>query len=349
VAEDNEINQQVAREILEAAGFVVELAGNGREAVEKVRSAQYDAVLMDIQMPIVDGLQATRELRQDGRFRDLPIIAMTAHAMAGDREQSLQAGMNDHVTKPIDPDALFTVLLKWLRPGERTAPPRVPPPRSEAAQLKASPGLADELPGINRFEGLRRVAGNETLYVKLLLDFYRDYSTSADQIRAAIAQGRQGDAERLTHTLKGVAGNIGAVELHRAAQVLDSALRQDDQGELDLLLAHVESELSRVVYGLAPAAAQAAAKRAPAESAELVSGSVVERSALEPAIMELAALVRKNDPEAEDALERLRGVLKHTRHGELNRIAAALDLFDFRGAAKALNALAEAEGIPIGL
>ena len=104
VAEDNEINQQVAREILESAGFVVEIANNGREAVEKVRSSPYDAVLMDIQMPEMDGLQATAELRQDGRFVDLPIIAMTAHAMAGDREQSLKAGMNDHVNKPIDPD-----------------------------------------------------------------------------------------------------------------------------------------------------------------------------------------------------------------------------------------------------
>ena len=121
MAEDNEINQQVAREILESAGFVVEIASNGREAVEKVRSSPYDAVLMDIQMPEMDGLQAAEELRRDGRFGDLPIIAMTAHAMAGDREQSLQAGMNDHVTKPIDPDALFAVLLRWVRPGERGA------------------------------------------------------------------------------------------------------------------------------------------------------------------------------------------------------------------------------------
>ena len=132
VAEDNEINQQVAREILESAGFVVELANNGREALEKVRSGPYDAVLMDIQMPEMDGLQAAEELRRDGRFGDLPIIAMTAHAMAGDREQSLQAGMNDHVTKPIDPDALFAVLLRWVRPGEREAVPRPPPPQPDA-------------------------------------------------------------------------------------------------------------------------------------------------------------------------------------------------------------------------
>jgi PAS domain S-box-containing protein len=347
VAEDNEINQQVAREILESAGLRVDLANNGKEAVEKVRSGPYDAVLMDVQMPEMDGLRAAEELRRDGRFGDLPIIAMTAHAMAGDREQSLRAGMNDHVTKPIDPDALFAVLLRWVRPGEQKAVTSTPPAQPEAAGRPRVAPPVKGLPGIDRANGLRRVAGNEALYGKLLLDFHRDYASSVDRIRAAIGEGRLTDAERQVHTLKGVAGNIGAMALHQTAQELDSALRLGDVEKAGSLLAEVERELSRVIQGLEPLAEQAAAARAETASGA-GSGGAVDRPALETALRALADLVRKNDPEAEGALEHVRGVLKGSRTKEVERIAQALDLFDFRGAAKALTALAEAEDIPVG-
>jgi two-component system sensor histidine kinase/response regulator len=349
VAEDNEINQQVAREILESAGFIVELANNGLEAVEKVRSSRYDAVLMDIQMPEMDGLQASEELRRDGRFGDLPIIAMTAHAMAEDREQSLRAGMNDHVTKPIDPEALFAVLLRWVRPGEREATTSTPPSQPEGAvRREAALQPVEGLPGIDRATGLRRVAGNEALYGKLLLDFHRDYAAIIDRVRAALGESLLADAKRQVHTLKGVAGNIGAMELYRAAQELDSALRQGDLGKAGSLLPNVERELSVVIKGLGPLAEQAAAARAEIEASGSGPGAAVDKDDLEQALRVLADLVRKSDPEAEGALEHVRGALKGSRAKEVERIAQALDLFDFRGAAKALTALAEAEGIPIG-
>ena len=349
VAEDNEINQQVAREILESAGFVVGLASNGLEAVEKVRTGDYDAVLMDIQMPEMDGLEAAQELRREGRFGELPIIAMTAHAMAGDREQSLQAGMNDHVTKPIDPDALFAVLLRWVRPGEREAVTRTPPPQPDTTTgVTASGPNAEELPGIDRATGLKRVVGNKVLYGKLLLDFHRDYATSVDRIRAAIGEDRLTDAERHVHTLKGVAGNIGAMDLHRAAQELDAALRRGDIETAGLLLPDVERDLSVVIKGLEPLAERAAAARAEREASGAGDGGSVDRPALETALRSLADLVRKNDPEAEGALEHVRGALKGARVKEVGRIAQALDMFDFRGATKALTALADAEGMPVG-
>jgi two-component system sensor histidine kinase/response regulator len=349
VAEDNEINQQVAREILESAGLVVDLANNGREAVDKARAHPYDAVLMDIQMPELDGLQATAELRRDGRFAELPVIAMTAHAMSGDRERSLAVGMNDHVTKPIDPDALFAVLLRWVRPGEREAATRTRPSQAEATTRRAAaPPRIEGLPGIDSATGLRRVAGNEALYRKLLLDFHRDYASSIDRMRAAIREERLTDAERQAHTLKGVAGNIGAMELHRAAQELDSALRLGDPGKAGSLLPEVERQLSLVIQGLEPLAEQAAAARANAEASGAGSAGAVDRAALETAIRALADRVRKNDPEAEGALEHVRGALKGSRTKEVERIAQALDLFDFRGAARALAALAEAEGIAVG-
>ncbi|WP_406694780.1 response regulator [Singulisphaera sp. Ch08] len=349
VAEDNEINQQVAREILESAGFVVDLAANGREALERVRANPYDVVLMDIQMPELDGLQATVELRRDGRFRDLPIIAMTAHAMAGDREQSLKAGMDDHVTKPIDPDLLFAVLLRWIKPGTRKAgaTPLPTEPDLSIPRETARPET-DGWPGIDRVTGLRRVAGNETLYRKLLLDFHRDYATSVERVREALAEDRLTDAERQVHTLKGVAGNIGAMDLHRATGELDSALRVSHLEKAGLLLSAVERELSVVIQGLEPFAQEAVAARAEAQASGPRSGEVVDRSALETSLRALAELVLKNNPDAEEALEHVRAALKGSRDPEVERIAQALDLFDFRGAGKAVVSLAAAEGISLG-
>jgi PAS domain S-box-containing protein len=348
VAEDNEINQQVAREILESAGLVVEIANNGREALEKTRSNFYDAVLMDIQMPEMDGLQATAALRQDGRFVDLPIIAMTAHAMAGDREQSLQAGMNDHVNKPIDPDALFAVLLRWVRPGKPQAVSGLRRPQPVLTPDRETVGHGIEaLPGIDRATGLRRVAGNETLYDKLLLDFCRDFADSLDQARAAVAEGKLTDAQRQVHTLKGVAGNIGAMELHRATEELESAMRLGDLDTVGTLLPEAERQLSVVIRGLEPVAQRARAARAEAEAAKTDAEGRVDRSAFESALRTLAELVSKNDPEADHALEHLRSVLKGARQKEVDRIAQALDLFDFRSAAKAITGLAEAEKVAL--
>ncbi|HBO44522.1 MAG TPA: diguanylate cyclase, partial [Planctomycetaceae bacterium] len=348
VAEDNEINQQVAREILESAGFVVDIANNGREAIEKAISNSYDAVLMDIQMPEMDGLQATAELRRDARFADLPIIAMTAHAMATDREQSLDAGMNDHVNKPIDPEALFAVLVRWIQPRDsKTAVEAGPPAANATERPEPSPRVVADLPGIDLAAGLRRVAGNEALHRKLLLDFHRDFAASVDSLRTAINESRTADAERQAHTLKGVAGAIGAMDLHRAADELDSALRQDDMERVETLLAVVASELNVVINGLEPLARQARAKRAEADAAPTGPAGDVDRPAIEAAVRELAALIRKNNPDAENALERLRDVLKGTRSKEVDRVALALDSFDFRGASEALSALAEAEKIPL--
>ena len=129
LVEDNEINQQFAQELLEGVGFEVTIANNGREAVNAVQAEEFDAVLMDVQMPEMDGYQATSEIRKHERFRDLPIIAMTAHAMAGDKEKSLAAGMNDHITKPINPDHLFSTLFAWIKPCKRDMTDDIPAKR----------------------------------------------------------------------------------------------------------------------------------------------------------------------------------------------------------------------------
>jgi HPt (histidine-containing phosphotransfer) domain-containing protein len=202
------------------------------------------------------------------------------------------------------------------------------------------------LPGIDRIAGLRRVAGNETLYHKLLLDFHRDYATSADRIRAAISKNRFTDAERLAHTLKGVAGSIGAIDLQRATEELNSALRLNSLEKAVVLLADADQELSLVIRGLEPLAQQAAA--APAQASMAGSGDGVDRHALETSLRTLAELVRKSNPDAESVLEHVRAALKGTHTEAVDRVAQALDVFDFRGTMKALTALAEAEGVPIG-
>ena len=253
--------------------------------------------------------------------------------------------MNDHVTKPIDPDALFSVLLRWVKPGDRKVAAVVE--RAKVVEASARATIAAEmldLPGIDRASGLKRVAGNEALYQTLILDFHRDYALSLQGIRRALDESRVQDAERLVHTLKGVAGNIGANALHEAARELDDAIRREALAEdLAGLLGRAEDELGVVIKGLEPLAK---AKAARTEGTSEPAGEV-DKAALLEALVVLTDLIRKNDPEAESALEPVRQALKGGRAREADKIAQAIDLFDFRAAARAVAALAEAEGLTL--
>jgi CheY-like chemotaxis protein len=236
------------------------VANNGQEAVDALQSSSYDAVLMDVQMPVMDGYTATGVIRREERFRDLPIIAMTAHAMAGDHEKSTAAGMNDHVTKPIDPDRLFSTLAKWI--GARKTPGREMPaheavPRdavagarsgsTAAASPETDPDLP-EIPGLDTSGGLLRVAGNKKLYRKLLLRFAEEYADSAEVLAKALAAGDPATAGRLAHTVKGVAANLGAGTVRTAAAELEKAIRDSLGPE------SIESLRSRLAEELVPLA-----------------------------------------------------------------------------------------------
>ena len=244
LAEDNEINQQVARELLESVDLRVTIVSNGLEAVGEAVAHTYDAVLMDIQMPELDGLEATRRIRSNGRanIKKLPIIAMTAHAMTGDREKSIEAGMNDHVTKPIDPDELYRTLLKWVpvKNGGGSDVPDKKTPRGPDEYLPFPP-----LPGIDTDTGLRRVGGNAKLYRELLIKFKRDFTGIDEKIRDALGESDFQTAHRLSHTVKGVAGNIGADGLHKAATGFDNAIKQKSE-YLEELNNHFSRELRSV-------------------------------------------------------------------------------------------------------
>ena len=258
LVEDNEINQQVAREILEGAGLIVELATNGQEAVDEVKRTNFDAVLMDVQMPVMDGYTATRKIREwefgswnaefgsrnkngensalnsafripTSDFKGVPIIAMTAHAMAGDEEKSLQAGMNGHVSKPIDPDHLIATLQQWIKPGEirtQVKQAEVPPENIESDQ--AAPDdvqLPESITGFDLSAGLNRLQGNQKLYKKLLLDFGAKYTQEAAKIRDALDAGDLKQAHSLIHNLKGLAGNLAATDLQAAAAEMEKLVK----------------------------------------------------------------------------------------------------------------------------
>jgi polar amino acid transport system substrate-binding protein len=249
LVEDNDINQQLARELLEEAGFVVTTADNGREAVQAVENASFDAVLMDVQMPVMDGYQATREIRNLGNLQHLPIVAMTSHAMTGDREKSLEAGMNDHITKPINPRQLISVLLSWIQPGKCEKTKDLPDKR-ELKKVFVDRGLGFYLPGIDTQKGLARAAGNEALYHNLLKKFYRDNADIGNKIRHSWEQGDHELAQRLVHTVKGVAGNIGAVDLENATAALEAAIRQPLPEEFENLLHRFDRCLKSVMASL---------------------------------------------------------------------------------------------------
>jgi signal transduction histidine kinase/CheY-like chemotaxis protein len=256
LVEDNEINQQVAREILEGAGLNVTLANNGQEAVNAVKESSYDAVLMDVQMPVMDGYTATREIRREERFKELPIIAMTAHAMAGDEDKSFQAGMNAHVTKPIDPDQLFTTLQKWIKPGEKRAQvqqPEIPAEGLETDKIVSKEDeLPESLPGFDLAAGLKRLMGNKRLYRKLLVDFGAKYIETASDIRAALDTKDFEQAHSLVHNLKGLAGNLEARDLQAATVNLEKLVKGAQQKappakELKLKFSELESALNRAL------------------------------------------------------------------------------------------------------
>ena len=250
LVEDNLINQLVAQEILEEAGLVVTIAGHGGEAVSLVREKKFDAVLMDVQMPVMDGYQATREIRKDPRFRELPIIAMTAHAMTGDKEKSLEAGMNYHVTKPINPKELFSTLLIWIKPGERPVSDDIITTKKQKIAEKDLHPLKD-MPGIEVKKGLARVRDNRVLYKNLLAKFHRDYADATSRIKDAVDNHDSEQFRHLVHTIKGVSGNIGAADLERAASDLETGADQENVGGIEDLIHRFNTALTIVLDSIA--------------------------------------------------------------------------------------------------
>ena len=238
LVEDNEINRDLATELLTDLGIVVSIAIDGKEGVDRVIAEQFDLVLMDIQMPIMDGLTATTRIRLDERFRTLPIVAMTAHAMSGDRARSLNAGMNDHLTKPINPSLLTEMLLRWM-PKAQVKPNEL--------VVQVSVVLEDALPSellpFNLTAALERANGKPKLLLKMLFSFEKQFSNSAGAMRTYIAEEKVEEAQRLAHSLRGIAATLEAKALAEAAAALERCLESGQIESVSELIDQMEVRL----------------------------------------------------------------------------------------------------------
>ena len=335
LVEDNEINQEVAIGQLEDAEVFVDLAENGAEAVRMARENDYDVVLMDMQMPVMDGIEATRILRSDARFQTLPIIAMTANALVSDRELCLEAGMNDHIAKPIDPDQLFGVLMRWVeRPEGDGAGLRE---LSEArATVVHTPALADgplDIDGIDVKSALKRTGGNRKRYVALLRRFAQQQAGTVDEIRKALSMGDAATAERAAHSLKGAAGTLGATTLSEIAAKAEAAIKTG-QG--------IDTALTSLFAGLG-AAVRAIRAALPEEIPTNGGGGASRdpRTVVKP-LTQLKRLLETDDGEAADfmidARSDLSGLLTPT---EIETLSELVGDFNFEAALKCLSAITD--------
>ncbi len=246
LVEDNEINQQIARELLEKAGVTVAVAENEEEAIAQLLKEKFDGVLMDMQMPVMDGLTAAREIRKLAKFAELPIIAMTANVMASEFKQCLEAGMNDYIAKPFDPNQMLATLAQWIKPAQPTSRPL-----AVAAEPEAATVALPTLPGVKVEKAVQRMDGNVKTYYLILESFRNSQQHTLPGIRSAIAAEDKEKAVRLAHTLKGLSGTLGAEKLQSVVAELESALKGGHSDQLEVLLLEVDSQLNRLLAAIA--------------------------------------------------------------------------------------------------
>jgi len=338
LVDDNKINQEVGVGLLETVQAAVDLASNGEQAVRMVEEHEYDIVLMDMQMPVLDGLSATKAIRANPKFRDLPIVAMTANAMVSDREKCLEAGMNDHIAKPIDPDQLFATLARWIRtrPGERTKPP------DRIVSCQDEVGFP-QISGVDHEGALKRVGGNQRLLRNLLAQFVIKEAGASEEVSTALRAGDRKLAERLAHTVKGVAANIGIISVSSAAAKLEKAIREED-GALSALLEEFRITLRRQVEAIQ----QGLPKATPVESG-LNPRAQFNGEEAATLLKELKFLLEASDGEAGETFLRLADVLAGTvAQPSLDALGAAISEFDFEGALKNLNEITKRYGLGAG-
>ncbi len=343
LVEDNLVNQELALEILQEAGIRVDIASNGVEALEQVERADYDGILMDCQMPVMDGFEATRAIRAQPRFAELPILAMTANAMSGDRELCLDAGMNDHIGKPIDVNQLFECLARWIKPRDATGAD-VPTPGDEPTARNNHP--LPEIVGLDMHQAMRRMGGNANLLQKLIGRFAQTQADAMARIHHAIERADLDTATREVHTLKGLAGNIGATRLQMLAGVAEAALQQGRKEDMPQALEALAQELNAVLDQI-PATPDGDA----AGLAEPAIGQIAQesgRDAMAANMRQLAVFLSDNDSRAAQLVERLVPALRSVGQGAAGKqLENAISGYEFEDALATLQALAQALGITL--
>lgn len=336
VVEDNELNQEVALGILEGEGFVVEIANNGQEAISKVKANSYDVVLMDMQMPVMDGLTATKQIRSQKKYEGLPIIAMTANAMDQDKEQCAAAGMDDHIAKPIDPENLFATLLKWIKPKKQvsisTEKNGIPQPE-EAIQMDLS--LAGQkIEGLDVALGLKHVMNKAPLYSKMLKKYLVDQPKTINELRRALEHEDYPTAERLAHTTKGVNGNIGANMLQTKSAEIEKMIHEKMEiNQLLTTFASFEFAQQKLIEEITKVYPFEASNQA-----QTLSEHSFSKHLDEDIKKKLIALVKDSDTQAMLLIEQHEAALKaYFGDQKFEAISAALLGFDFEKAAAFLD------------
>ena len=327
LVDDNPINQQVAAELLGEVGLIPDFAANGQEAVAAVFSADYDLVFMDIQMPIMGGYEATALIRGNDRYAELPIVAMTAHAMSGVREECLAAGMNDYLSKPVDPAQLHGLLARWIKPGDRPVPKGDTEPG--AGDIRSR--LPETLDGFDLDAGLQRLDINRDVFWSLIVDFATRDIVAARQVRQLLREGKRDEAGKRMHSLKGTAGILSATEVYRLADELERRLVGPPSPDEEALFAALDRAcdvISRAVVPLAEEEAEAAPAGNEPSSALL--------------LRELHRLVTRDDPRAIEVVKQLQGNagFAAAAASRLAVLKAHLAVFDFEPAAAIVAELA---------
>ena len=332
LVEDNPINQQVACELLQQFGMRVDVAVNGATGVAKACSGKYELVLMDVQMPDMDGFEATRRIRRHPELAQLPIVAMTAHAMAGDREKSLAAGMFDHLTKPIDLKRLRGVLLQWIKPGER--PEIVVPPVARSEESFRKPVTLPQIAGFDAGRGLAQVGGDERLFVRLLGNFASTYANAAEEVQTLFSAGEGRRAGILAHSVKGTADTLGAASLAETAAAIERALLGDSGEDVEALISPFARELDAFCIPL---------RQLANGDGEVASTSGVVPANRETAIRNqleyLLQLLDVGDSAAEDVVERIQEEAGAAWEELLERVATHIEEVEFEDASEVVRAL----------
>lgn len=325
LVEDNEVNLELAQELLIDVGVTCDVARNGQEAIDAGIAGTHDLILMDIQMPVMDGLAATQVLRNEYAYTK-PILAMTAHAMQGERDKSLNAGMNEHLTKPIDPHILYSTLCDFIGTTEGMDEAGAP-----VAEAKASSDAVDSLPdvsGLNVSDGLGRSAGKRALYLRLLLKFTASNVEAPQQLEALKGERDWDALSSLLHNLGGVSGNIGLTEWGAHALDLSRNIREHDAlGEKEAQqLADLVDRLREVLEGLSKFF-----ESQPAQPHSTSPKAAMTADAWQAFVESLRKQLNDNNPDALDAVRKTQTTwaLSDAEKEQLDRVAEALDDFDF--------------------
>ncbi len=328
VVEDNPTNQQIATEMLEGLGANVTVSDNGQQALQRVDEEQFDLVLMDIQMPVMDGIESTKQIRLLEQGQGLPIVAMTANAMQEDYERSIAAGMDDHLNKPIQPEQLFSTLSHWIAPGRHLQ------------QMPVQQINAPCIEGLDTEGGLARLNGNMDLYHKLLRQFSNEQSDVLYQIRRLLGQERTDAAADQIHTLAGLCGNLGADKLFQLARELEVQLRKAPEKNLSSSLQEIEAELLKLIHSIS--SYLDSLEQASALSAASLSSGEFSSSKFSEVCEQLRPMLEEGDSGSTQLVSELEKLLAGESGEHFKQLQNAVDDYEFDEALLALDVL-EAE------